>query len=64
MTTPKSPNPTPEETAAKPADADGDEFHQRDCKLNRRDAAAGAPADVSVTGEEDPGSGLEFLVRK
>lgn len=64
MTTPKSLNPTPEETAVKPADPHHDEFHERDCQLSRRDAAAGAPADASVTGEEDPGAGLEFLVRK
>ena len=32
--------------------------------LSRRDAAAAAPTDVSVTGEEDPGAGLEFLVKK
>jgi hypothetical protein len=37
---------------------------ERDYHLNRRDAAAGAPADASVTGEEDPGAGLEFLVKK
>ncbi len=38
--------------------------HERDYRLSRRDAAAGAPADASVTGEEDPGAGLEFLVKK
>jgi hypothetical protein len=64
MTTPKSPNPTPEETAVTPTDPLCDEFHERNYQLNRRDAAAGAPADASVTGEEDPGAGLEFLVRK
>jgi hypothetical protein len=64
MTKPKSPNPAPEETAVNPADPFHDEFHERDYQLTRRDAAAGAPADASVTGEEDPGAGLEFLVRK
>lgn len=64
MSAPKSPNPTPDETAVTPPDPLSDEFHQRDYQLNRRDAAAGAPADASVTGEEDPGAGLEFLVRK
>lgn len=42
-----------------PEPADTQEFH-----LSRRDAAAAAPADESVTGEEDPGAGLEFLVKK
>lgn len=66
MTTPKHPPtvPEPERDADKPAEPQGDEFHERDYQLNRRDAAAGAPADESVTGEEDPGAGLEFLVRK
>lgn len=64
MAAPKSPNPTPDEPAVTPSDPFSDEFHQRDYQLNRRDAAAGAPADASVTGEEDPGAGLEFLVRK
>lgn len=35
----------------------------RDLLLTRSDAAAGSPADASVAGEEDPGVGLEFLVR-
>jgi hypothetical protein len=64
MTTPKSPNPPADETAVKPADPHCDEFHERDYQLSRRDAAAGSPPDASVTGEEDPGAGLEFLVRK
>ena len=38
---------------------DDSEYH-----LSPHDAAAAAPADESVTGEEDPGAGLEFLVRK
>jgi len=38
--------------------------HERDFCLSRHDAAAGGPADQSVTGEEDPGAGLEFLVNK
>lgn len=32
--------------------------------LSREDAAAGSPADYSVSGEEDPGAGLEALVRR
>lgn len=36
---------------------------ERDITLSRKDAAAGAPADYSVAGEEDPGVGLEFMVR-
>jgi hypothetical protein len=64
MTKPKSPSPPPDDTAAKPADPRCDEFHERDYQLSRRAAAAGSPSDASVTGEEDPGSGLEFLVRK
>lgn len=46
---PQKPTPRPDES----------EYH-----LSPRDAAAAAPADESVTGEEDPGAGLEFLVRK
>lgn len=36
----------------------------RDFTLSESDAAAGAPADESVCGEEDPGVGLEFLVKE
>lgn len=36
----------------------------RDFFLTPHDAEAGGPADASVTGEEDPGAGLEFLVKK
>lgn len=36
----------------------------RDITLSDEDAAAGAPADSSVAGEEDPGVGLEFLVKR
>lgn len=32
--------------------------------LSREDAAAGGPADSSVSGEEDPGAGLEALVKR
>lgn len=36
---------------------------QRDLNLSEEDAKAGGPADESVLGEEDPGAGLEFLVK-
>lgn len=36
----------------------------RDVTLSDEDAEAGAPADSSVAGEEDPGAGLEFLVKR
>jgi hypothetical protein len=48
-TSPLKPTPNPTES----------EYH-----LSPHDAAAAAPADESVTGEEDPGAGLEFLVKK
>lgn len=35
----------------------------RDLNLSEEDARAGGPADESVVGEEDPGAGLEFLVK-
>lgn len=37
---------------------------EREYHLTPSDAAAAAPVDTSVTGEEDPGAGLEFLVKK
>lgn len=37
---------------------------RRDIELDGPDAQAGAPSDSSVLGEEDPGAGLEFLVRR
>lgn len=37
---------------------------QRDLTLTEEEAKAGAPSDESVTGEEDPGVGLEFLVKR
>lgn len=37
---------------------------QRDLTLTEREAEAGAPPDESITGEEDPGVGLEFLVKR
>lgn len=39
------------------------EDRERDIVLSPQDAKAGGPAGESVTGEEDPGAGLEFLVR-
>lgn len=44
----------------------GDEADKpsRDFILSDEDAEAGAPADSSVAGEEDPGVGLEFLVKR
>ncbi len=42
----------------------GLETPERDLTLTRKDAKAGAPADESVGGEEDPGAGLEFLVKR
>lgn len=41
-----------------------DRTSERDFQLSESDAAAGAPADASVCGEEDPGVGLEFLVKE
>lgn len=37
---------------------------ERDMLLSHREAEAGSPADVAACGEEDPGSGLEFLVTR
>lgn len=37
--------------------------HPRDWEISKGDAAAGSPTDESVCGEEDPGAGLEYLVR-
>lgn len=62
MNKPKQPTAKPGKKPSpsqKPAQPD-----ERDYHLTRRDAAAGAPADESVTGEEDPGAALEFLVKK
>lgn len=36
----------------------------RDITLSEHDAESGAPADSSVAGEEDPGAGLEALVKR
>lgn len=36
----------------------------RDYTLSEADAKAGGPADQSVAGEEDPGAGLEFLIKR
>lgn len=35
---------------------------EKDLELNRKSSEAASPADASVSGEEDPGVGLEFLV--
>lgn len=53
----KAKTDTPEPAASASADP-------RDFTLTRAEARAGGPADMSVTGEEDPGAGLEFLVKK
>lgn len=58
----RSPTPEPPEPAVSPQDTPL--HHPRDFTLTRREARAGGPADMSVTGEEDPGAGLEFLVQK
>ncbi len=48
-----------------PADnAAGPQIPERDLTLTRKDAKAAAPASESVGGEEDPGAGLEFLVKR
>lgn len=61
----KRPATKPTTSIKKPSPSKPDPHpDERDYQLNRRDAAAGAPADASVTGEEDPGAGLEFLVKK
>lgn len=39
-------------------------FNKRDFVLSPADAASGGPSDMSVTGEEDPGAALEFLVKE
>lgn len=36
---------------------------QRDITLSEEEAKASSPSDESVCGEEDPGAGLEFLVK-
>ncbi len=41
-----------------------DRVPERNYTLSKADAAAGAPFDASVCGEEDPGGGLEFLVKE
>lgn len=40
------------------------EDDNRDRKLSHEDAVAGCPSDSAVTGEEDAGIGVEFLVRE
>ncbi len=42
----------------------GQDDDSRDWTLSPEDASAGGPAGESVGGEEDPGAGLEFLVKK
>lgn len=37
---------------------------ERDLILTHAEALAGSPEDIAACGEEDPGSGLEFLVRR
>lgn len=37
--------------------------HARDLTLPKKNVEAAGPADTSVCGEEDPGAGLEYLVR-
>lgn len=37
---------------------------ERDLVLTHAEARAGSPEDVAACGEEDPGSGLEFLVTR
>lgn len=37
---------------------------ERDYFVSKEHVEAGSPADHSVCGEEDPGVGLEFVVRK
>lgn len=36
----------------------------RDLILTHKEARAGSPEDIAVCGEEDVGSGLEFLVNR
>lgn len=65
MNKPKQPTTKPAKPSKKPAPSQKPaQPDEREYHLTRRDAAAGAPADESVTGEEDPGAGLEFLVDK
>lgn len=39
-------------------------FEERDYLVSKEHVEAGSPADHSICGEEDPGVGLEFVVRK
>lgn len=66
MTTSKDSNSSAEPEVVEPSGSNrpAPTAAERDFILTRRDAAAGGPADASVTGEEDPGAGLEFLVHK
>lgn len=55
------------EMAYQPSDKEGASeatTEKRDMVLSHKEAQAGSPADVAACGEEDPGSGLEFLVTK
>lgn len=47
-----------------PAKPEGEIDIERDLVLTPREARAGSPADIAACGEEDPGSGLEFLVTR
>lgn len=40
------------------------EGNNRDLLLPEDQAEAGSPSNYSVSGEEDPGAGLEFLVKR
>lgn len=37
---------------------------ERDAHIEPDNVPAGGPSDASVIGEEDPGAGLEFLVKR
>jgi hypothetical protein len=53
---------TPQRNEQSSGEALATEIWWRTFKLSHREAEAGSPADASNCGEEDPGSGLEFLV--
>src|SRR5690606_7859974 len=52
------------QTAETQAEEQAKPDEDRDLVLTHREAEAGGPPDGAACGEEDPGSGLEFLVTR
>lgn len=61
--TSESPNPAQDGQRSGTKQPPTKQSRDRDL-LTKDEAASGGPADYSVTGEEDPGAGLEALVRR